>query len=119
MLPTPMPVDARVCRSCRIVVTTFGPLGDLRPYLAIALGLQRRGHSPDLATSEHGIEFWPLGRRVIQANSPGFVQGKLAGKRRGRRHRATGFKVCQDELLLEGEQGPRNAARQVMFPAGN
>src|SRR5262252_233789 len=34
-----------------IVLTTFGSYGDLHPYLAIALGLKARGHSPVLATS--------------------------------------------------------------------
>jgi rhamnosyltransferase subunit B len=33
-----------------IVLTTFGSYGDLHPYLAIALGLKARGHSPILAT---------------------------------------------------------------------
>ena len=37
----------------RILLTTFGSLGDLHPYLAIALELQRRGHQPVVAT--HGI----------------------------------------------------------------
>src|SRR5712671_3343686 len=36
----------------RIVLTTFGSLGDLHPYLALARELQRRGHRPVLAT--HG-----------------------------------------------------------------
>ena len=35
----------------RIVLTTFGSLGDLHPYMAIALGLQARGHQTVLATS--------------------------------------------------------------------
>ena len=35
----------------RIVLNTFGSLGDLHPYLALALGLQRRGHQPVIATS--------------------------------------------------------------------
>src|SRR5947208_1534819 len=35
----------------RIVLTTFGSLGDLHPYLAIALGLQARGHDVRIATS--------------------------------------------------------------------
>src|SRR5262249_33016714 len=34
----------------RIVLTTFGSLGDLHPYLAIALELQKRGHQPVVAT---------------------------------------------------------------------
>src|SRR5262245_17601173 len=35
----------------RIVLTTFGSLGDVHPYVAIALELQRRGHEPVIATS--------------------------------------------------------------------
>ncbi|MHB8956287.1 MAG: glycosyltransferase [Pirellulaceae bacterium] len=35
----------------RIVITTWGSLGDLHPYLAIALGLQRRGHEVVVATN--------------------------------------------------------------------
>jgi rhamnosyltransferase subunit B len=49
----------------RIVLTTHGTLGDLHPFLAIALELQKRGHHPLIATSEYhrrkveaaGIEF--------------------------------------------------------------
>jgi rhamnosyltransferase subunit B len=49
----------------RIVLTTHGTLGDLHPYLAIALELKRRGHKPIIATSEYhrqkiqtaGLEF--------------------------------------------------------------
>ena len=37
---------------CRIVLATFGSLGDLHPYLAIARGLNARGHHAILATSE-------------------------------------------------------------------
>ncbi|HVF10039.1 MAG TPA: nucleotide disphospho-sugar-binding domain-containing protein [Abditibacteriaceae bacterium] len=40
------------CHGKRIVLTTFGSLGDLHPYMAIALELQRRGHRPVIATSE-------------------------------------------------------------------
>jgi rhamnosyltransferase subunit B len=36
----------------RIVLNTFGSLGDLHPYLAVALALKSRGHYPVLATSE-------------------------------------------------------------------
>jgi len=37
----------------RIVLTTMGSLGDLHPYLAIALELKRRGHQAVIAT--HGL----------------------------------------------------------------
>lgn len=39
----------------RIVLTTIGTLGDLHPFIAIALDLQRRGHAPVLAVSEDHI----------------------------------------------------------------
>jgi UDP:flavonoid glycosyltransferase YjiC (YdhE family) len=38
-------------RPKRIVLTTFGSLGDLHPYFALALGLQARGHEVIIATS--------------------------------------------------------------------
>lgn len=46
-------------------MTTHGSLGDLHPYLGLALGLQARGHKPVLATSAYhrrtiaaaGVEF--------------------------------------------------------------
>src|SRR4030095_9549769 len=52
----------------RIVLATHGTLGDLHPYLAIALELRARGHQPVIATSEYyrrkveakGLEFHPL-----------------------------------------------------------
>ncbi|AOX04340.1 glycosyl transferase family 28 [Moorena producens PAL-8-15-08-1] len=51
-----------------MVLTTFGTLGDLYPYLAIAKGLQNQGHRPLIATSERyrqqveaqSIEFYPV-----------------------------------------------------------
>ena len=35
----------------RIVLTTFGSLGDLHPYLALGCGLAQRGHTVTVATS--------------------------------------------------------------------
>ncbi|HEX8550601.1 MAG TPA: glycosyltransferase [Abditibacteriaceae bacterium] len=49
----------------KIVLTTFGSLGDLHPYLAIALELQRRDHYVTIATSE-------LYRGKIEALGIGF-----------------------------------------------
>lgn len=37
----------------RILIATFGSLGDLHPYMAIALELRRRGHVPTIATTEN------------------------------------------------------------------
>jgi rhamnosyltransferase subunit B len=52
----------------RIVLATFGSLGDLHPFLALALGLKARGHRPLLATQDqhrakveaNGIDFAPV-----------------------------------------------------------
>jgi rhamnosyltransferase subunit B len=52
----------------RLVMATFGSLGDLHPYLAVAIGLQARGHEVTIATSEmyrhkvvgEGIKFHPV-----------------------------------------------------------
>src|SRR5205814_6863873 len=36
----------------RIVISTFGSFGDIHPYVAIALELKARGHTPVIATSD-------------------------------------------------------------------
>ena len=54
--------------SKRIVLSTFGSFGDIHPYVAIALELKARGHTPVFATSEVyrekmdmlGLEFHPI-----------------------------------------------------------
>lgn len=48
-----------------IVLTTHGTLGDLHPFIAIALELQKRGHRPTIATSEYH-------RRKIEAEGINF-----------------------------------------------
>lgn len=52
----------------RVLITTFGTLGDLDPYLALGRGLADRGHEPAIATHEYyrdmieaaGIGFHPV-----------------------------------------------------------
>ncbi|MFL6228976.1 MAG: glycosyltransferase [Pyrinomonadaceae bacterium] len=52
----------------RIVLATIGSFGDVHPYIALALELQRRGHRPVVATSEMyrekmesaGVELHPV-----------------------------------------------------------
>ncbi len=54
--------------AARIVLTTFGSLGDLHPFLALGLGLKARGHAVALATHEYyrskietaGLDFFPV-----------------------------------------------------------
>ena len=52
----------------RIVLTTFGSLGDLHPYIAVALGLQARGHEAVIATS--GAYIGRRSRRWASASGP-------------------------------------------------
>lgn len=42
--------------SRKTVLATFGSLGDLHPFVALAKGLQARGHEPIIATSEYHRE---------------------------------------------------------------
>ncbi|MHB0960529.1 MAG: glycosyltransferase [Pirellulaceae bacterium] len=56
----------------RIVITTWGSLGDLHPYLAIALGLQRRGHEVVVATNlrhQQTIQSVGLGFHAVRPDS--------------------------------------------------
>jgi rhamnosyltransferase subunit B len=61
----------------RIVLTTFGSLGDLYPYLAIGQGLKTRGYDPVVATSAsyeplvrgHGLDFAPVRPDILDPDA--------------------------------------------------
>ncbi len=63
--------------SKRIILTTFGSLGDLHPYMAIALELKQRGYGVAIATSEvyrdlvkaEHINFYPVRPDLPAKNS--------------------------------------------------
>jgi MGT family glycosyltransferase len=88
----------------RIILNTFGSFGDIHPYMAIAMELQRRGHTPVVATMEiyrekiegAGLEFAPV--------RPDFPQPRE-----------------QDpeliEKIMEPMTGPRFLTEEVIFPA--
>jgi UDP:flavonoid glycosyltransferase YjiC (YdhE family) len=57
----------------RIILTTFGSLGDLHPYIAVALGLKERGHEAVIATSGYyrqKVETLGLGFRAVRPDHP-------------------------------------------------
>ena len=85
----------------RIVLTTHGSLGDLHPYLAIALGLKDRGHQPVIATSEYH-------RRTIAAADLEFYAIRpditFTDKERHRR-------------VNEPKRGLEREVREVILPA--
>lgn len=85
----------------RIVLTTHGSLGDLHPYLAIALGLKARGHRPVIATSEYH-------RRTIKAADLEFhaIRPDITFTDK-ERHRQ----------LNEPKRGLEREVREVMLPA--
>ncbi|MFN8590401.1 MAG: glycosyltransferase [Thermomicrobiales bacterium] len=59
--------------SKRILLATFGSLGDLHPYLALALGLKARGHQPIVATSgayENTVTALGLEFRAVRPDVP-------------------------------------------------
>ena len=80
----------RATRGARVVFTTFGSLGDLHPYLALACELKARGHAPVIATSELyqarvealGIEFRAVRPdRIEQLGDPSMMTRLRSAKR--------------------------------------
>jgi rhamnosyltransferase subunit B len=66
------PATSVPSRAQRIVLTAVGSLGDLHPYLAIALGLKARGHEAIVATSacyRQKVEALGLGFRAVRPDS--------------------------------------------------
>jgi rhamnosyltransferase subunit B len=88
----------------RIVLNTFGSFGDIHPYMAIAIELQRRGHAPVVATMEiyrekiegAGLEFAPVRPDIPQ---PSEQDPELIRK------------------IMEPKTGPRFLTEEVVFPA--
>jgi rhamnosyltransferase subunit B len=86
----------------RIVITTFGSLGDLHPSIAIALGLSARGHQPVLATSFHyrekveatGLEFRALRPHVEHNTDPELMR-----------------------RIMDEKRGPETVVRELLMPA--
>ena len=88
----------------RIILNTFGSFGDIHPYMAIAMELQRRGHVPVIATMEiyrekvegAGLAFAPVRPNIPQ---PKQQDPELI------------------ERIMEPKTGPRFLTEQVVFPA--
>ncbi|SIN72707.1 UDP:flavonoid glycosyltransferase YjiC, YdhE family [Singulisphaera sp. GP187] len=87
----------------RIVLATFGSLGDLHPFIALAKELQARGHVPVIATSAYhrerierqGIEFYPVRPDLLDVETkPEFFRE-----------------------LMDRKKGSENVIRQVFMPS--
>ena len=75
----------------RILIATFGSLGDLHPYLAIAIELKRRGHRPLIATLDRyreavegeGVEFAVMRPLESRFGSPQELVRRIIHPRKG------------------------------------
>ncbi len=94
--------DSRFLPVKRIVFATFGSLGDLHPYVAIARELQSRGHRPLIATFE---EY----RENVEAAGVGF-----APMRPGMAD--FGDKTAIMEKLVDPWRGPEYMVREMFMP---
>ena len=90
----------------RIVLSTFGSFGDVHPYMAIALELQRRGHVPVIATSETyrqkvieaGLHFAPVRPDLPPPDEAGpIIEKVMAGP--------DGPRFLFEEILMPGLRG--------------
>ncbi|WP_406693789.1 glycosyltransferase [Singulisphaera sp. Ch08] len=81
----------RVATARRIVLATFGSLGDLHPFIALAKELKARGHVPVLATSEfhrerierQGIGFFPVRPDLLDVESKPELFRDLMDRKKG------------------------------------
>jgi UDP:flavonoid glycosyltransferase YjiC (YdhE family) len=93
--------DHPVTRPARIVLATFGSLGDIHPIIALALELQRRGHEPVVATSQS-------------------YQEKIAGEGLAFHALRPNLTPDDQELLraaMDERAGPEHIITRVMMPA--
>jgi rhamnosyltransferase subunit B len=87
----------------RIVLTTFGSLGDLYPYIAVALGLKARGHDVVIATTcryRQRIEARGIGFSAVRPEGPDLEGGSEAMR-----------------LIMDQHKGPEYIVRKLVMPA--
>lgn len=85
----------------RVVLFTFGSLGDVHPYIAVGLELQRRGHDAAIATSAYyrdKVESLGLGFHPLRPDAPGEFE-------------TTGFM----ERVMHPRNGPSVVIRDIMM----
>lgn len=90
--------------SNRIVITTYGSLGDLHPYIAIAVELKRRGYNVVIATSEvyrslvtaENLDFYPVRPDLPNINTE---EAKI-----------------EIEQVMDAQKGTQYVLRQLILP---
>lgn len=97
---------ARASRSpARILLVTFGSLGDLFPYLALAGGLRRRGHEAVIATTRWHRE---------RVESMGFPFYAIRPEMEMEEDSAEGAELMRK--IMDGRRGPTFIIRKIMMP---
>lgn len=87
----------------KILFSTFGSLGDLHPYLAIALEAKRRGHEPIIASAAKyraKVEALGLGFRAVRPDLPPADEYSDLAKR-----------------VMDLKDGPRHLFQDILNPA--
>ena len=102
----------------KFLLTTFGSLGDLHPYIAVGKGLRERGHSVLLATSEiyrAKVEGEGLGFHPVRPDMAGMVDNPEVMKHAF--HPRTGTEYVLRKMFLpyfeQAFEDTRAAARGV------
>src|SRR5829696_3372417 len=85
----------------RIILATYGSLGDLHPIVALALELRRRGHQPVFATTANYAEKIAALGFEFHALRPDLL--------------AAGEHVISE--IMDGPRGTERLMREQMFPA--
>lgn len=87
----------------RIVFTTFGSLGDLYPYLAVARELQARGHQTVIATTRRFqayVEAAGVGFHAVRPDGPDINSDREAMRQ-----------------VMDPRRGGEYVIREVLIPA--
>jgi rhamnosyltransferase subunit B len=83
----------------KIVISTFGSLGDIHPYLALGLELKKRGHEVTVATSDaHEIKILKTGLAYHRLRPSISFMGDLAKR------------------AMDLEKGPEVVIKELMYP---
>ena len=88
----------------RIILNTFGSFGDIHPYMAIAMELQRRGHTPVIAAMEGYREKITGAGLEFASVRPDIPPPKEQGTE-------------LVEKIMEPMTGPRFLTESLVFPA--
>jgi UDP:flavonoid glycosyltransferase YjiC (YdhE family) len=101
---SPAPTDqTQVRQARRIVLTTFGSLGDLHPYIAVGLELRARGHEAVIATTRHY-------RQRVEARGLGFHAVRPEGPDLDTDHESM-------RRIMDARKGSEYVVRDLLMPA--